>query len=145
MTDVLGKVLSAFVASSVLVPSALRKDRHTAGVEIGCPKDEGVFMKDVVQLYVAHTSMTVTVGNERVVFIEGCARLAQCRVAHEVVHAAYEVRPASAPVPEIAGREWAPLLGLRCFSGSGCCDLAVPRHLGPLLRCLSAWVSACGE
>jgi hypothetical protein len=38
MADGLGKVVSAFVASSVLIPSALLRDLHAAGVEIRSPR-----------------------------------------------------------------------------------------------------------
>jgi hypothetical protein len=100
MTGVLGKVLSAFAASGTLVPSALLNDLLIAVVEIRSPKVEGVFMEDVVQLYVPHTSRTVAIRIERVVFAGLRARLAQYSAAHPIVQAVYGVPPASALLPE---------------------------------------------
>jgi hypothetical protein len=139
MADVLGKVLSAFVASGVLVPLALLKDRHTAGVEIRSTNDEAVFLEDLVQLYVPPDPRTVTIRNERVVFIGWCARPSLYAAAHQVVHAGDEVPPASVPLPETPPQERAPpgaspLLWLGTLRPG----LSIPA-LWP------AWIAASGE
>jgi hypothetical protein len=131
MADVLGKVLSAFAASGVLVPSALLSDLHTAGVEIGSPNDEAVFLEALVQLYVAPNPGTVTIGNERVVLTRGVCSVGQYPAARQVVHAVDEVSPACATPPDTPlgnGRvaHGSPLLPRRTLR---------PGHFRPLLRC----------
>jgi hypothetical protein len=50
MADVIGKVLSAFVASGLLVLSALLEDLHTAGIEIRPRSKEAPFLDDLQPL-----------------------------------------------------------------------------------------------
>jgi hypothetical protein len=87
LADGMGRVVSAVVASGVPIHPALLTQLASVGIEIQSAHDRGIFLEDLVPLYVPANPETVTSRNERVVVTGGFARIAQYVAAQQVFHA----------------------------------------------------------